>query len=62
MPVGKKSKQQLIKEYSGLKPEGKGTILYNSDDVRQKIKINTYIQWLKDNGYAIGTNSNMLDY
>lgn len=62
MPVGKKSKQQLIKEYSDLKTEG--TILYDISK-EEKIKIdgsNGYIQWLKDNGYALGSNSNMLDY
>lgn len=58
IPVGKKSKQQLIKEYSKLKTEE--TILYNSS--KQKIDIDGYIKWLKDNGYALGSNSNMLDY
>ena len=52
-----KSKQQYRKEYKALKAKANDTILYNSSD--EKIRINSYVQWLKDKGYAIGTSNNL---
>ena len=51
-----KSKQQYRKEYKALKAND--TILYNTSKA-EKIRINSYVQWLKDKGYAIGTSNNL---
>lgn len=42
-----KSKQQYRKEYKALKAND--TILYNTSKA-EKIRINSYVQWLKDKG------------
>lgn len=51
-----KSKQQYRKEYKALKAND--TILYNTSKA-EKIRINSYVQWLKDKSYAIGTSNNL---
>ena len=51
-----KSKQQYRKEYRALKAND--TILYDTSKA-EKIRINSYVQWLKDKGYAIGTSNNL---
>lgn len=53
-----KSKEQYRKEYKVLKAKVNDTILYNTSE-EEKIKINSYVQWLKDKGYAIGTSNNL---
>lgn len=53
-----KSKEQYRKEYKALKAKENDTILYDTSKA-EKIRINSYVQWLKDKGYAIGTSNNL---
>lgn len=48
------------KAYDQLKSENNDTILY-SNTADERLLVSTYVKWLKDKGYAIGSSANLLD-